>query len=91
MAVAEGGQDVAELRRELERERHELAAAIGDLEEAVSIGRRLRARPWLVRGGALVLGLATVLVLVVRPIRRRRRRERVIATFDRFALVRRRP
>jgi len=89
MDVVEGGVDVAELRRELERERRELAASIGELEHAVAIGSRLRAV--LVRGGALVLGLEALLVLVVGPVRRRRRRpDRVIATFDQLALVSRR-
>ena len=91
MAVAEGnGASVAELRDELARERRELANSIGDLERSVSIGSRVRAHPWLVRGGALGVGVMATLLFVVRPVSRRRRRDEVVATFGDLVLVRRR-
>ncbi|HET8742638.1 MAG TPA: hypothetical protein VFM41_08445 [Gaiella sp.] len=83
-----GGVD--ELRRELARERGELAAAVGRLEGTVADGRRMAVRRFAMVGALLASFVtAGVVAAFVRAALRRRRRERVVARLGDLVLVRR--
>jgi hypothetical protein len=93
---AAGGTNggVEQLRRELARERRELAVTVDELERAVAVGRRLGKRRCAIVGGALLLSfvLAGGVSAIVRGAMRRRRlrrRDTVVARMGDLALVRR--
>ncbi len=89
-AGAEVNGGVQELRRELARERGELAAAVGRLEGTVADTRRVAVRRVAIGGGLLAsLVTAGVVAAFVRAAQRRRRRDRVIARVGDLTLVRR--
>jgi hypothetical protein len=93
MAAADHDGGVQALRRELARERQELAVAIGDLERSVALRRHLARRRLpivlAVFASSFVVagGLSATLRAALR--RRGRPRERVLVRAGDLALVRR--
>jgi hypothetical protein len=93
MAAAEHDGGVRALRRELDHERRQLAAAIGSLERSVALRRRLARRRLplvlavFVSSFVVAGGLSAALRASFR--RRARPRERVLVRVGDVALVRR--
>jgi hypothetical protein len=94
MAEPEGDGGVPGLRRELARERRELAVAVEELERSVARGRRLGKRRLAVVAGTLgttfvVAGALVALARITLRRRAERRRDRVLLGVGDFVLVRR--
>jgi hypothetical protein len=83
------GRTAEQVRRDIERERDELAAAVGELREGLGVGGMLRERLPAVAAGALGAGfvLAGGIGATMRLLARRGREGPQRARLGRFILV----